>query len=263
MRILALPPQVEAEGAEALFRRRLASVGRLDQLKRLVGLPLARRRLTSFELLYDPHWVVPYSVPSREGSMRGPIEGTLAIDAAEGLAAHLMAPLTDIVELDVDDDSTVDKINLNEAEAAVKAREAIRWNVFNRPYMVKQDVFGKEGDLRLEFGEVRLVYYPFWVAYFEAGAKMDLVVIEALTATSRVRASPTQSRATWPSGYYPAATRTAGRSEGGAGESDRDAGCLGRARDSERPFRWLTRFVPSARPSPPLPCRSQRQTVGP
>lgn len=180
MRIVALPPKVEAEGAEAIFRRRLARVGKLEQLRWLIGRPPVRRRLTSFELLYYPHWVVPYAVPSRKGSMRGPIEGTLAIDAAEGLAAHLMAPLTDIVELDVDDDSIVDQINLNEEEAAVKAREAIRWNVFNRPYMVKQDVFGKEGDLRLEFGEVRLIYYPFWVAYFEAGAKMDLVVIEAL-----------------------------------------------------------------------------------
>ena len=112
--------------------------------------------------------------------MRGPITGKMAIDAAEGLAAHLMAPLTDLVELDVDEDSVVDKIELDEEQARVKAREAIRWNVFNRPYMIRKDAFGQGGDLRLEYGEVRLIYYPFWVAYFETGAKMDLVVIEAL-----------------------------------------------------------------------------------
>ena len=143
MRILALPPQVAAEGAEAIFRRRLARVGRLEQLKRLIGRPPVRRRLTSFELLFYPHWVVPYTIPSQKRSMRGPITGTMAIDAADGLAAHLMAPLTDLTELDVDEDSVVDKIELDEEQARVKAREAIRWNVFNRPYMIRKDAFGQ------------------------------------------------------------------------------------------------------------------------
>lgn len=180
MLVLALPPKVKAEEAEAIFRRRLARVGPLGQLKTLLGRPPARRRLTSFELLFYPHWIVPYAVPTSGRTMRGTVAGTMAVDALGGEPSHLMASPDELTEIEVDDDSVLDAIEIDREIAVLKAREAVRWLLLNKPYMIDKQLIGKEGSFNLQLGEPRLIYYPFWVAYYETNKGVDLLVLEGI-----------------------------------------------------------------------------------